>query len=135
MEEHDMLRRLDRVTAPPGFEAQVRALLVRRREARPRELRLRAFRFSLASAAAGLLTLFVVLNTVVLRPGSSLPGRAVGDDQVVGGNRIAADSGATVLPVMETVDYRREAKTTSLQPQAHYILENVSYASNTLIRY
>jgi hypothetical protein len=124
MEEHELLRRLDRVTAPPGFEAQVRALLVRRREARPRELRLRAFRFSLAGAAAGLLALFVVLNTVVLRPGASLAGRAV------------RDSGALdALPVMETVDYRREAKTASLQPQALYILENVSYASNTPIRY
>jgi hypothetical protein len=124
MEGHDMLRRLDRVAAPPDFEKNVIALLARRRSLRVREARSRVFRYSLAGAAAVLLATFVLLNTVVLRPGGS---RGLAE-------RAVLEQGE-ILPVMETVNYRSEARTASQSPEAVYILENVTYASNSRIRY
>ena len=124
MEEPDMLRRLGRVAAPADFERRVTALLARRRATRVRDIRSRAFRYSLAGAAAALLATFVLLNAVVLRPGGSR-----------GTAERAGRQPAESLPVMETLDYGREARSTSMNPQAVYILENVSYASNPRIRY
>ncbi len=124
MEEYDLLKRLDRVAAPAGFEARVGALLARRRAGRAREIRSRVFRYSLAGAGATLLAAFVLLNTVFIRPGG-MAGLAQG-----GSPRSVAS-----LPVTEMVDYRGEARNAALQPEALYILENVSYASNARIRY
>lgn len=124
MEKHDLLRRLDRVTAPADFEARVGGLLARRRASRPREIRSRTFRYSLAGSAAALLATFVLLNTVFVRPG--------------GGPRLAARQGAgpaASLPVMEIMDYRNEARNAALHPEAVYILENVSVTPNAPIRY
>jgi hypothetical protein len=124
MEEHNLLGRLDRVTAPADFEARVGALLARRRATRDRDVRSRTFRYSLAGAAAMLLAAFVLLNTVFVRPGgvSGLAERR---------GQLPAES----LPVMETVNYRHEARNASLHPEALYILENVSFASDSRIRY
>lgn len=124
MAEHDLLHRLDRVTAPADFEAGVGALLARRRATRAREIRSRTFRYSLAGAAAMLLAAFVLVNTVFVRPGgvSALAERS-------------APSPAESLPVMETVNYRHEVRNASLHPEALYILENVSFASDSRIRY
>jgi hypothetical protein len=124
MEEHEWLCRLNRVSAPPDFEARVGALLARRRATRARERRSLVFRYSLAGAAAALLATFVLINTVFVRPGG-----------IAGFAERQSLRPAESLPVMETVDYRREARTASLQPEAVYILENVSFASNSRIRY
>lgn len=124
MNEHELLRRLDRVSAPADFEMRVGALLARRRATRVQELRSRAFRYSLAGAAATLFAAFIVFNTVFVRSGgvAGLAERQIPD---------AAES----LPVMETVNYRNEARNASLHPGTLYILENVSYASDSRIRY
>jgi len=124
MEKHELLKRLDRVTAPADFEARVGALLARRRASRPREIRSRIFRYSLAGSAAALLATFVLLNTVFVRPGG-----------VAGLAERAGAGPAVSLPVMETVGYRNEARNAALHPEAVYILENVSFASNAPIRY
>jgi hypothetical protein len=125
MGEHDLFRRLDRVTAPADFEARVGVLLARRRAARARDVRSRAFRYSLAGAAAMLLAAFVLINTVFIRPGGVSSGLA----------ERGGPGSAASLPVMETVNYRHEARNASLHPEAMYILENVSYASDSRIRY
>jgi hypothetical protein len=126
MEELNLLRRLDRVAAPADFELRVRGLLARRKADRPREIRARVFRYSLAGAGAALLAGFVLVNTVFIGPGSF---------SGIAERRGAVAPESERLPVMETVNYRNEVRNASLHPEAVYILENVSYASDSRIRY
>jgi hypothetical protein len=126
MEEPNLLRRLDRITAPADFELRVRALLVRRKADRPREIRSRIFRYSLAGTGAAFLAGFVLLNTVFV---GSRGFSGVAERRGTGA------PAAERLPVMETVNYRNEARNASLHPEAVYILENVSYTSDSRIRY
>jgi len=124
MNEHELLRRLDRVSAPADFEIRVGALLARRRATRVRDLRSRNFRYSLAGASAALFAAFILFNTVFVRPG-----------RIAGLAEQRIQDAAEILPVMETVNYRNEARNASLNPGTVYILENVSFASDSRIRY
>jgi len=127
MEDISLLRKLERVTAPPDFEERVLTQLARRRASAGQARRVQVFRYSLAGAAAALFLCFLVLNVFVLKTGG--PGDMAGPLAQNDQNR------SGVLPVMETVDYGREVRSASLDPRAVYILENVSYASNPQIKY
>jgi|WetSurMetagenome_2_1015567.scaffolds.fasta_scaffold225791_1 hypothetical protein len=120
MDDISLLRKLDRVAAPPGFEDRVLGELARRRTARIAEVRTRPFRYTLAGAAAALLAGFLVVNTFVLRRGD-------GSRELAG----VRDS----LPITETMNYRSEARNAALEPRTVYILEQVSDASNRNIKY
>ena len=78
----------------------------------------------LAGSAAMLFAAFILFNSLFTRPGG-IPGLA---------ERQARDE-AEILPVMETLNYRSEARNASLDPGTVYILENVSFASDSRIRY
>lgn len=125
MDTINPLDKLARVTAPPGFEERLMTLLAERRRTLPQERRTRIFRFSLAGAAAALLAAFVGLN-VFFGPKTSPQGWADGS-----GGR----SPQQALPITETMDYRGEVRSASSEPRPVYILENVSYASNSFVKY
>jgi hypothetical protein len=120
MNDFEWLKKLERVAAPPDFEDRVLERLRRRRRERENERRFRGFRWALAGAAAGLLVGFAVLNLFVLRGPS-------GDRRAAAGNEW--------LPITESVDYRNEARSAAPEAGTVFILEQVSDASHTLIKY
>jgi hypothetical protein len=124
MDEMTILKKLEQVKAPLDFERQVMARLSLRRGSRRRPAL--AFRLSLAGAFASLLVVFVLLNVFVLqnREPVNLSGPQIGlpaDDALV---RPAA-SGQTI-PIIETLDYSSEMRSRSYEPEAIYLLEQVS---------
>ena len=128
MDDISLLKKLDRVTAPPDFEQRVMTQLARRRAALPQARRAQAFRYSLAGAAAALLVCFLVLNVFVLRNG---PGRV----QMASRDATEAVKATDIVPITETVNYRNEVRDASSEPRTVYILEQVSNASYKHIRY
>jgi hypothetical protein len=127
MEDTNLLGRWDRVAAPPDFEERVMAELARRRQALPQMRRTRLFRLSLAGAAAALLVAFVGSNVFIGRPGGP-SGLASGGAAAVSGVRPA-------LSITEVLDYGNEVRSVSSDPRPVYILEQVSFASNTIVKY
>ena len=127
MEDINLLGKLERVAAPPDFEQRVMTQMARRRASAAQARRAQMFRYSLAGAAAALLVCFLVLNVFVLRTGGrpEMAGPLAQNDQNQSGG----------LSIMENVDYGREVRSSSYDPRAVFILENVSYASNSQIKY
>jgi hypothetical protein len=125
MDAINPLDKLTRVAAPPDFEERLMALLAERRRTRPQARRTRIFRYSLAGAAAALLAAFIGLN-VFLGPKASPTGWAGASGK---------DSLRQALPITETMDYRGEVRSASSEPRPVYILENVSYASNSFVKF
>ncbi|MCX6561790.1 MAG: hypothetical protein NTZ26_14910 [Candidatus Aminicenantes bacterium] len=123
MNSFDQLKRLDRVSAPEGFEDGVLKALASRRRQLPALRRARAFRRAMAVSAVVLLAGLGALNLFVLR--GPAPSATMAD----------ADSGQKPLSITEPVDYRGDLQNASYAPGAVYILERVSEASPTLIKY
>jgi len=127
MDDTSLFKKLGRVAAPPDFERRVMSELARRREARPRVRRSLVFRYSLAGTAAVLLACFLVLNLAVPRR-----------------NEIATAAGAKLekggrasefVPITEAMDYGTEIRRAAYEPNTVYILEQISTASDTKIKY
>jgi hypothetical protein len=133
MSEMDILKKLDAVKAPPGFEQQVMAQLSLRKRLERR--RRTALRWSLAGSLASLAVVFVLLSTVVLtdpkpkgiahkgadsRPAASLVQRAAADE---------------TIPIIETLDYTTEIRSRSAEPETIYLLEQVSDRTPREIKY
>lgn len=125
MNDFSILNRFDRVTAPAGFEDRVLAELRARRRKLPGLRRARIFRWSMAGAAAVLLLGVISLNFFVLR-GPETPSFNAG---------LNAAAESEPMPITERVDYRGEIHAASVSPGTVYILEQVSEASNRLIKY
>ncbi len=126
LEELSLLKDLDTVKAPPGFEQGVmaRLSLAKREAGRPRRA---ALKLSLAGAFAGLLALFVGVNVFVLR---EKPAAVVADKKDAGAPAAPAASATKgaqqLIPVIETFDYASELGGRSAGPQTVYLLEQVS---------
>ncbi len=125
MNNTELLKRLSRVAAPKGFEDRVLDALQVRLRRLPGQRRARAVRLAAAGTAAGVLALVVGFNFLVLR----------GPDPS-GLNVLRSDGNAVsgAIPLDEPVDYRHEVRTASYAPGTVYILEQVSEASNTLVK-
>jgi hypothetical protein len=119
MEDSNLLRKWNRVVAPPDFENRVLAGLSERRKALPRMRRARIYRLSLAGAAAALLAVFSATN-VFLGPKAGPSGFA---------------SGREALPITEVLNYGGEIRSASSESRPVYILEYVSNASNKIAKY
>jgi hypothetical protein len=127
MEDFSLLSKLDRVAAPPDFERKVMSQLSARRKALPQMRRALAFRYSLAGAAAALLVCFVVVNMFVLQKGPL--------SESAGPSARGTLSPRDFIPISEPVKYSPEIRKASYEPKTAYILEQVSDASNVLIKY
>lgn len=127
MEDFSLLSKLDRVTAPPDFERKVMSQLSARRKELPQIRRALAFRYSLAGAATALLVCFVIVNLFVLQKGPL--------SESAGQTAQAALSSRDFMPISEPVKYSPEIRRASYEPKTAYILEQVSDASNVLIKY
>lgn len=126
MNDSELLKSLPRVAAPSGFEGLVLDALRARMEDGHGRRRVRTFRWAMAGTAAGVLALFAGLNLFVLRgPDASLLSS-------LGPNGEAASG---TISLNESVDYRHEILTASVEPGTVYILEQVSEASHTVFKY
>jgi hypothetical protein len=123
MNGFESLKRLNRVSAPEGFEDRVLTALRDRHRALP-ALRRRLFvRRAMAAAAALLLVGVGALNLFVLHGPASSSALA------------GIEAGLNTMPITEPVAYRGDLQNASNAPGAVYILEQVSEASHSLIRY
>ncbi|MCR4396796.1 MAG: hypothetical protein NUW07_08725 [Candidatus Saccharicenans sp.] len=112
MDPERYLKNLERVTAPAGFEAVV---LTRVREQKIKRVRLRRLEFSLAGAAALLLTGILVFS----------PGLRKSPVSTVAGLSPEGEKGK-VVHLVEPLDLRREMRRAASEAQTVFILEQVS---------
>jgi hypothetical protein len=151
MEGHELLGKMNRVKAPAEFETRVLARLEEERQARVRRRTIR--RFAFAGAAGVVVIGFFELNTLVLQKrapaplvakseSSERPMASGGDLQDAAANLSLQTAGQaresasrTALPVLEAVDYSKEVRSISYEPQTVYILEQVSDIRPSEIKY
>lgn len=132
MELNDLLKKIERVEAPPHFERKVMTELSLRKRSLARKMR---WRLSFAGAFSAAAILLVVVGLFVLperRPADIVnverPVPSVLDRQDM---RRARD----YIPIVEAVDYTGEMRTVRDQPPTIYILEHVSESTDTKIIY
>ncbi len=121
MNDFEVLSQLKRVSAPDGFEDRVLAALAARR----RDVRVRSRALTLRRAVAGsaaVLMAGAVTLTLVLGRGPSSPA-------------VLAEAGSDPYHITEPVDYRGDLQAAGHEAGDVYILERVSEASPTLIKY
>jgi hypothetical protein len=132
MELNNLLKKIEKVEAPPNFEQKVKTELSLRKRALARNTRLR---LSFAGAFSAAAILLVVIGLFVLpqrRPAEiasaekSAPQTFERQDQ-----RRVRD----YIPIVEAVDYTGENRTVLDQPHTIYILEDVSNSTDTKIIY
>ena len=132
MELNNLLKKIDKVEAPPHFEQKIMTELSLRKQSLARKTR---WRLSFAGAFSAAAILLVVVGLFVLpqrRPAEivsverSAPAVFEPQDQ-----RRARD----YIPIVEAVDYSGEMRTVRDQPPTIYILEHVSESTDTKIIY
>ena len=132
MELNDLLKKIEKVEAPPHFEQKVMTELSLRKRSLTRRIR---WRLSFAGAFSAAAILLVVVGLFVLperRPAEivsvekSAPSALERQDR-----RRARD----YIPIVEAVDYTGEMRTVRDQPPTIYILEHVSESTDTKIIY
>ena len=114
MDEMSLLKKLDRVKAPPDFEQRLMARLSL--EKRDASRRRPALGLSLAGAFASLLAVFAALNVFVLR---QRPPVTVSQAE-------AEAPAQQFIPVIETFDYGTECRSRAPESGTIYLLEQVS---------
>jgi hypothetical protein len=121
MGEWDILKGLDTVKAPPGFEQKVMARLsLRKREERRRRT---VLRWSMAGSFASLAAAVVLLNVFVFR------------DRSPSSLMVQGAPYERTVSVIETLDYRTEINSRSSEPETVYLLEQVSDTNPRGIKY
>lgn len=132
MEAYELLKQLEIVKAPPNFEQKLLAQLSLRKR---KQVRQKTMRYSFAGAFAGVFVLLLVINFLIL-PGRGPVPYSAGERSALSeldlGGRLAAGD---TIPITETVDYSSEIRTLSNEVPTVYILEQVSWTTDTKIRY
>ncbi len=134
MDVPNLLKKLERVKAPPDFEQKILAQLSLRKG---RKLRIKYLRLSLAGAFSAALVFFIVVNVFVLPKKGPLEvadlEKGLASPSTFQG-RGEPRKGETI-PIIEAVDYAGEIQSASREPQVIYILEQVSEGTSTKIKY
>jgi hypothetical protein len=131
MDEFNLLKKLERVKAPPDFEERILAQLDMRRK---KHLKLRRHRFSLAGAFSAALIIFVLANVFVFHRKSPVEISEF-NKGIPPVSQKEVTLGRESIPVIETVNYKGEMQTLSSQQRTIYILENVADAKRAVIKY
>ncbi len=132
MEEMDLLKKLEKVKAPPYFEQKVMARVSLRKKTEER--RPAAWRLSLAGAFATLLIAFVLLNVFVLQKKAPVGIAQMEKGAPAPAKTVTAESGQ-IIPVIETLDYTTEVRSRSNEVEMIYLLEQVSDTTSQEILY
>lgn len=132
MDELNLLKRLERVKAPPDFEQKILAQLSLRKR---KKLRVKHLRLSLAGALSAALVFFIVMNFFILPRKSPVEFADLekGFSSVFQRGEEMREREA--IPIIEAVDYTGEIQTLSQEPRTIYILEQVFEGTNTKIKY
>jgi hypothetical protein len=133
MDESNLLKKLDRVQAPPGFEQKVIAQLsLRKRSTRERR---RVFGLSLAGAFASLLAVLILLNVFILQKKTRLEVADSKRDYYPASRVVPKTTADQAISVIETLDYATEIRSRSADPGVIYLLEQVSDTTMREIKY
>jgi len=132
MEAYELLNRLGTVKAPSDFEQKVMAQLSLRKR---KHVRSRTLRFSLTGALAGGIAVLLAINFFIL-PGQG-PARFSSLERDLAPSSLSGERYATgeSIPIIETVDYASEIRTLTNEVPTVYILEQVSWTTDTKIKY
>ncbi len=134
MDVPNLLKKLERVKAPPDFEQKILAQLSLRKR---RKLRIKYLRLSLAGAFSAALVFFMAVNVFILPKKGPLEvadlEKGLASPSAFQG-RGEPRKGETI-PIIEAVDYAGEIQSASREPQTIYILEQVSEVTSTKIKY
>ncbi len=134
MDVPNLLKKLERVKAPPDFEQKILAQLSLRKR---RKLRIKYLRLSLAGAFSAALVFFMAVNVFILPKRGPLEvadlEKGLASPSTFQG-RGEPRKGETI-PIIEAVDYAGEIQSASWEPQTIYILEQVSEVTSTKIKY
>ena len=132
MEAYELLKQLEIVKAPPDFEQKLMAQLSLRKR---KQVRQKTMRYSFAGAFAGVFVLLLVINFLIL-PGRGPVPYSAGERSALSeldlGGRLAAGD---IISITEPVDYSSEIRTLSNEVPTVYILEQVSWTTDTKTRY
>lgn len=133
MQEINILKKLERVKAPFGFEQRVMSQLSLRKR---KQEKVRQLRFSLAGAFSLLAVFFIVFNVFILpqKDMQEFSGLDEDSSSILQGRRIDV-SQRGIIPVVEAVDYKGEIQALSQEPSTIFILEQVSDTADTQITY
>lgn len=131
MDEFNLLKKLERIKAPPDFEERILAQLDMRRK---KDLKLKRLRFSLAGAFSAALVIFVLVNVFIFHRKSPEQISELNKGISLASQKEASLGGESI-PVVETVDYKGEIQTLSSQPRTIYILEHVADGKRAVIKY
>jgi len=134
MDVPNLLKKLERVKAPPDFEQKIMAQLSSRKR---RKLRIKYLRLSLAGAFSAALVFFIAVNVFILPKKGTVE---VADFEKGLASpptfqRIEEPRRGETIPIIEAVDYAGEIESASREPQTIYILEQVSESTSTKIKY
>lgn len=132
MELNNLLKKIEKVDAPAGFEQRVLAELSLRKRKQARKMRLRLSLAGVFSAAAILL---VVVGLFILP--QRKPAEIVNLEKPTPAalERQDQSQASDYIPIVEAVDYTGEMRTVLDQPPTIYILEHVSDSTDTKIIY
>ncbi len=134
MDVPNLLKKLERVKAPPDFEQKILAQLSLRKR---RKLRAKYLRLSLAGAFSAALVFFIIVNVFILP--ERAPVEVADFEKGLSSPSIyqrAEEPGrGETIPIIEAVDYAGEIRSSSREPQTIYILEQVSESTSTKIKY
>lgn len=132
MELNDLLKKIERVEAPPHFEQKVMTELSLRKRSLARKMR---WRLSFAGAFSAAAILLVVVGLFVLP--ERRPAEIVSVERPVPSalDRQNMRRARDYIPIVEAVDYTGEMRTVRDQPPTIYILEHVSESTDTKIIY
>lgn len=135
MEVTELLKKLEEMKAPPGFEHQ---LLTRLEMRKGKERRTRVLRLFLAGVFSASLV-FLIVWSVLLLTGKGPVGFAnLGKGFSVPAERVQMmerlEPGVTI-PITESVDYSGEVRRASQEPRTIYLLEQVSDTASPRITY
>ncbi|MGD8538655.1 MAG: hypothetical protein PVI66_08055 [Candidatus Aminicenantes bacterium] len=132
MELNNLLKKIEKVEAPPHFEQKVMAELSLRKRSLARKMR---WRLSFAGAFSAAAILLVVIGLFVLperRPGEMVSAEKSAPSAIERQDRRRVTD---YIPIVEAVDYTGEMRTVRDQPPTIYILEHVSESTDTKIIY
>jgi len=133
MSEMEILKKLDTVMAPSGFEQQVMAQLSLRKRLERR--RRTALRWSLAGSIASLAVVFVLLSTVVFRDRTPIEIADRGADSRPAASLVQRAAAEQTISIIERLDYTAEIRSRSAEPETIYLLEQVSDTTPREIKY
>jgi hypothetical protein len=134
MDVPNLLKKLERVKAPPDFEQKILAQLSLRKR---RKLRIKYLRLSLAGAFSAALVFFMAVNVFILpkRAPLEVADLEKGLASPSTFQRRGEPRKGETIPIIEAVDYAGEIQSASREPQTIYILEQVSEVTSTKIKY